>query len=173
MVAARGATGIIYFSLLIARADFFKKVIPVPCRLSYRTIVLQLPEEALMLQTTGAGTARLYRNDGLACDSACRFVEALVGVALGVALADMRRSSRGRAPAAFARQTAMYLAHVHLGLSLERVGEHFGRDRTTVAHACARVEDSRDDPNRDRIVACLELALDGWQQVFGTGDAAR
>jgi hypothetical protein len=120
-----------------------------------------------MLQTTGAGTARLYRNDGLACDSACRFVEALVGVALGVALADMRRSSRGRAPAAFARQTAMYLAHVHLGLSLERVGEHFGRDRTTVAHACRRVENSRDKPKLEPVLAYLEAVLQCWRRSLG------
>jgi hypothetical protein len=118
----------------------------------------------MMLQSTEAGTARLHRSDRLACDSACRFVEALVGVALGVGLADMRRSSRGRAPAAFARQTAMYLAHVHLGLSLDRVGEHFGRDRTTVAHACRRVENSRDKPNFEPVLAYLEAVLQCWRR---------
>ena len=39
----------------------------------------------------------------------------------------------------------MYLAHVTCGLSLTEVGEVFARDRTTVAHACGRVEDLRDD----------------------------
>ncbi len=117
-----------------------------------------------MLQTTEAGTPRLHRGDTLACDSACRFVEALVGVALGVELADMRRQSRGRAPAAFARQTAMYLAHVHLGLSLEHVGEHFGRDRTTVAYACRRVENSRDKPSFEPVLAYLEAVLQCWRR---------
>ena len=118
----------------------------------------------MMLETTQAGTARPHRGDRLACDSACRFVEALVGVALGVGLSDMRRRSRGRAPAALARQTAMYLAHVHLGLSLERVGEHFGRDRTTVAHACKRVENSRDKPNFEPVLAYLEAVLQCWRR---------
>lgn len=106
-------------------------------------------------------------------ESACRFLEAIVAAALGAQLADLRAKTRGRQPIASARQTMMYLAHVKLGLNLTRVGELFGRDRTTVAHACARVEDSRDDPHRDQVVACLETALDAWQQVFGAGSAAR
>jgi chromosomal replication initiation ATPase DnaA len=99
-------------------------------------------------------------------DSACRFIETLVSAALGIGLAELRGSNRGRAAAAFARQTAMYLAHVHFGLSLSQVGRKFGRDRTTVAHACARVEDSRDDPKYDRVLTCLEAALDRWYQGF-------
>ncbi len=118
----------------------------------------------MTLQTTHAGTARLDHCDRLACDSACRFVEALVGVAFGVELADMRRRSRGRAPAAFARQTAMYLAHVHLGLSLERVGEHFRRHRTTVAHACRHVENSRDTSRLEPVLAYLEAVLQCWRR---------
>ena len=93
-----------------------------------------------------------------------RFIEMLVASALGASLAELRGEKRGRAPAAFARQTAMYLAHVHCGLNLSQVGRLFGRDRTTVAHACACVEDSRDDPKFERILACLETALDRWNQ---------
>jgi chromosomal replication initiation ATPase DnaA len=63
----------------------------------------------------------------------------------------------------------MYLAHVHLGLSLSEVGRAFGRDRTTVAHACARIEDSRDDATTERIVACLEEALDHWRRSMLAG----
>lgn len=105
-------------------------------------------------------------DDGQKCESACRLIESLVAAALGIGIADLRGESRGRAAVAFARQTAMYLAHVHFGLSLSEVGRTFGRDRTTVAHACARVEDRRDDPKFDRIVGCLESALDGWQRNF-------
>jgi len=97
------------------------------------------------------------------CESACRFIETLVSGAFRVAVAELRAEKRGRAPAAFARQAAMYLAHVHLGLSLSQVGRTFGRDRTTVAHACACVEDSRDDPRVERVLACLETALDRWR----------
>ncbi len=38
----------------------------------------------------------------------------------------------------------MYLVHVALGRPQEVVAELFGRDRTTVAHACQRLEDDRD-----------------------------
>ena len=47
-----------------------------------------------------------------------------------------------------------------------RSARTFGRDRTTVAHACACVEDSRDDPKFERVLACLEAALDRWHQSF-------
>jgi hypothetical protein len=53
----------------------------------------------------------------------------------------------------------MYLAHVAGGLPLAEVGRLFKRDRTTVAHACAVVEDRRDDPAFDRALAILEFAL--------------
>ncbi len=74
---------------------------------------------------------------------------------------------------ASARQLAMYLAHVVGGLSLSEVGRLFGRDRTTVAHACQVVEDRRDDLTFDRAVSLLELALNGFLPMAdgGKGDA--
>ena len=110
----------------------------------------------------GSGAADADENT---YDSVCRCIETLVAASLGTTV-ELRAASRGRAPAAFARQTAMYLAHVHFGLSLSQVGRNFGRDRTTVSHACARVEDSRDDPKFERVLACLEAALDRWRQGF-------
>ena len=91
--------------------------------------------------------------------SACRQIESLVGSAFQVPLNDLRRPSRGSPETAFARQVAMYLAHVELGLSLSLVGTHFGRDRTTVSHACGRVEDRRDDPVIDTALFCLTAAV--------------
>jgi chromosomal replication initiation ATPase DnaA len=64
--------------------------------------------------------------------------------------------TRGRSRVAFARQVAMYLAHVTFGLTLTTVGRAFGRDRTTVSHACALVEDARDNPEFDRTLELLE-----------------
>lgn len=64
--------------------------------------------------------------------------------------------TRGRSRIAFARQVAMYLAHVTFGLTLTTVGRAFGRDRTTVSHACALVEDARDNPEFDRTLELLE-----------------
>ena len=60
--------------------------------------------------------------------------------------------------AAFARQSAMYLAHVSFGLSFSEIGRAFGRDRTTAAHACRLIEDRRDDPAVDAVLGQLESA---------------
>jgi Bacterial dnaA protein helix-turn-helix len=66
--------------------------------------------------------------------------------------------SRGKAETSFARQVAMYLAHVSLGLNFTRVGVIFDRDRTTASHACCVVEDARDDKIIDRTIEMLEAA---------------
>jgi len=68
--------------------------------------------------------------------------------------------SRCRSNIADARQLAMYLVHVYLGYSMTAVGGFFGRDRTTVSHACARVEDRRDEIEYDDFVCKIECELD-------------
>jgi len=67
--------------------------------------------------------------------------------------------TRGKASAALARQVAMYLAHVGFELSLTAVGRMFERDRTTVAHACRRIEDAREQPEFDRAVGMMERSV--------------
>jgi chromosomal replication initiation ATPase DnaA len=69
------------------------------------------------------------------------------------------RTTRGVQSVASARQVAMYLAHVSCGMTLTEVGEMFGRDRTTVAHGCLKVEYRRDDPMFDRALDLLGWAL--------------
>lgn len=86
-------------------------------------------------------------------------IEQTVAQVFGVANCDLRRSTRGRAHVARARQVGMYLAHVACGLSLTDVGRVFERDRTTVSHACGVVEDERDDPTFDRVLELLERAV--------------
>lgn len=83
-------------------------------------------------------------------------IEAAIGEVFGVAEEALARPSRGKARVARARQTAMYLAHVSCGLSFTDVGQVFARDRTTVAHACAVIEDRRDDPAFDRALELME-----------------
>lgn len=88
----------------------------------------------------------------------------------GVAPSDLLAASRGRARIAAARQLAMYLCHVGAGRSLTDVGLFFGRDRTTVAHACRLIEDRRDDPVFDGRLDELErisLAQDRGAGVGG------
>jgi chromosomal replication initiation ATPase DnaA len=86
----------------------------------------------------------------------CRQIGEVVALAFGVSPDALRGATRGPAPIAFARQVAMYLGHVALGLSLTRVGQGFGRDRTTARHACHRIENCRDDAAVDRLLADLE-----------------
>lgn len=69
---------------------------------------------------------------------------------------DLRHPGRSSHSVARVRQIAMYVAHVALGLSMNEVGRGFGRDRTTVLHACHLVEDMREDGEFDRIVAMTE-----------------
>lgn len=88
-----------------------------------------------------------------------RAVDQAVISVFGVSLYELAELTRGNARVALARQTAMYLAHTVGQLTLTEVGEMFGRDRTTVAHACSVVEDRRDDPNFDRALEVMERAV--------------
>ena len=86
-------------------------------------------------------------------------VNACVVSAFDVSAEEIALASRGPAPVALARQVAMYLHHVELRQSLTEVAARFGRDRTTVAHACRTVEDRRDDPAFDGFIGALEAAI--------------
>lgn len=86
----------------------------------------------------------------------CRLVATCVAFDFGLDPAELGAALRGSQRAAFARQIAMYLAHIGFALSFETIGHAFGRDRTTVAHACRVVEDGRDDIWFDCRVATLE-----------------
>lgn len=90
-------------------------------------------------------------------DQLCRMVTACVARDFNLDVEMLETAPRGSQRAAFARQVAMYLAHVAFGLSFEAIGRAFGRDRTTVAHACRVVEDNRDDIWFDCRAATLEL----------------
>lgn len=83
-------------------------------------------------------------------------IEDSVARVFAISAADLRSVTRGRAHVALARQAAMYLAHVVCGLSLTEVGRLFERDRTTVSHACALIEDQRDDEVFDHLLELLE-----------------
>jgi chromosomal replication initiation ATPase DnaA len=97
--------------------------------------------------------------NGTALRGAGKIVTAAVAAAFTVPIGELRTPERRSARAAFARQSAMYLAHVAFELSYTDVGRAFGRDRTTAAHACRIVEDRRTDPGIDARLASLEHLL--------------
>lgn len=69
---------------------------------------------------------------------------------------ELREPTRANKTAARVRQVAMYVTHVTFGLSMKEVAAAFGRDRTTVMHACHLIEDLRDDDEFDRIIVMAE-----------------
>jgi len=91
-------------------------------------------------------------------DGTRRMLVSLVGSALAVDGERLCGPGRGTAAEAHARQVALYIAHTTLGLSFTEAGRLFGRDRTTAAHACRRVEEQREIGQVDEFVDCLERA---------------
>lgn len=96
--------------------------------------------------------------------TACRIVRQLVVEMTALAgdrplwRRDTRRST------CHVRQISMYVCHVVLRLSMADIGACFGRDRSTVGHACNVVEDRRDDAAFDAFVAAIERVV---LSVFG------
>ena len=54
------------------------------------------------------------------------------------------------------RQISMYVCHTTLQITQQDISSAFGRHRATVSHACAIVEDRRDDPAFDDFVGAVE-----------------
>jgi hypothetical protein len=88
----------------------------------------------------------------------CDLAALATAAAFALPVSELRAATRRSPYTAFARQVAMYLAHVGFGLQYSDVGRAFGRDRTTAARACRRVEDRRDDPAIDALLGSLESA---------------
>lgn len=105
-------------------------------------------------------------------DARCAHVVRIVAAHRGVARGLLLCPTRSRSGIASARQLAMYLCHVLLELNLTEVGRYFGRDRTTVAHACALIEDTREDHALDAEIQELEDRITSWadrEPVFPVG----
>lgn len=100
-------------------------------------------------------------------DAVCDLCEKTVAMALGVPLNRLRARTRCNADVALARQIAMYLCHTTFSIILTEIGLHFGRDRTTVSHACALVEEKRDDLSFDVMICQLESLLSDARHAMG------
>ena len=89
------------------------------------------------------------------CDAVIDIAAAL----FNVSGRELRHPGRSSLSVSRVRQIAMYVTHVALGLSMREVGQGFGRDRTTVLHACHQIEDMWDDQEFDGIVAMTERVM--------------
>lgn len=99
----------------------------------------------------GRGTGRLKNMPPMA-----RLVVAVTAAQYNVKISDLTYRTRGLARFALARHVAMYLMNVVLGMTFTDIGTCFRRDRTSISHACARIEDLRDDPQFDAELSQME-----------------
>ena len=105
-----------------------------------------------------AGAAGSARAAALRHDPAARRVLMTVAAARKLCIEALCGSSRA-GQVSLGRQIAMYLMHVELGRKYAEVGRMFGRDRTTVSHACAQIEDLREDPRFDAEIEAMEATI--------------
>ncbi len=97
--------------------------------------------------------------------------EAMIDIAaalFNVSGKDLRKPGRTSLGVSRVRQVAMYVCHVVLRLNMSDIGRAFGRDRTTVVHACHLIEDLRDDCDFERIISTTErVALAAFGRRIG------
>ncbi len=106
-----------------------------------------------------ADRKRPDRNDALRLARARRdLVMRCVSMCLDVPMRAMMRPGRGQAREVLARHICMYLLHVVFSLPPSVIGCLFRKDRTTVTHACRRIEDRRDKAAFDAFLHALEVA---------------
>lgn len=107
--------------------------------------------------------------DLLRCKVVWRLVCELFEVAFEPELSSSQMARRR--PRCHMRQIAMYLSHVVLSVPYGTIAAAFGRDRSTVAHSCAVVEDRRDDKAYDRFVERCERCVNAVFQPLGPAHA--
>ncbi|MEQ1769157.1 MAG: helix-turn-helix domain-containing protein [Devosia sp.] len=83
----------------------------------------------------------------------------LVAAATGVPVARLMQLGRGTVTVSEARNLAMYMLHVALGLSYAEVATLLGLNRSTIAYACARIEDERDNNGFNEMLDTLEAII--------------
>lgn len=89
----------------------------------------------------------------------CDGIIDLIAIFFNVSGRQLRSPQRTSRPVSRVRQIGMYVAHVTLGMKMTAVGTGFGRDKSTVVHACHTIEDMRDDEDFDVIVSRVERLI--------------
>lgn len=62
--------------------------------------------------------------------------------------------------AAFIKHLSIYLCHVVLGHSMRKIASGFKLDRTSVSYACRKIEDMRDDHEKERFISMSERLVE-------------
>ena len=109
-------------------------------------------EPEMELEGSKCGLARLYYKR-IAQEATLVAAEAFCVKSIDI------MGRRNKASVVFARQIAMYLAHVVGQMSMGQVAVEFGRERSTVGYSCSAIEDKRDSPIFNKQVEFLEQQL--------------
>lgn len=99
------------------------------------------------------------RRKVLGLRSACNAVRMVAGEILALTGPRTAFERDQRFLSGHVQQIAMYVCHVALSLPMSDIAQGFGRDRSTVGHACAKVEDRRDDRAFDDLVGTVERVV--------------
>ncbi|HAH09929.1 MAG TPA: hypothetical protein DCL48_07500 [Alphaproteobacteria bacterium] len=91
-------------------------------------------------------------------DHRCERVLGAVASLLKIPVRTLKSPGRG-ADVCHARHIAIYLTHVVFGLSLSQAATAFGLHRSTISHACHKIEDLREDAEFDRLIDNLEMLV--------------
>jgi len=86
--------------------------------------------------------------------------ETVAALGEGVSAAEVLGPSRGTNAVSRARFAAMWVASKRLAWSEDRLGEGFGRDRTTVAHGLVRAAEIRGDDPEFRVATDILAQCD-------------
>lgn len=89
------------------------------------------------------------------CDAAID----LLSVLFAVPGDDLRAPTRAKKHVARVRQMGMYALNVVVGMKMGDIALGFGRDRSTVIHACHLIEDMRDDEDFEAIITQVEAVF--------------
>lgn len=114
----------------------------------------RLGEATLVRKVTLPGRRR-----SLGLRSACNAVRLVAGEMLALTGPRAGFERDRRFAIGHVQQIAMYVCHVALQLTMTDIARGFGRDRTTVGYACARVEDRRGDRAFDDLVGAVERVV--------------
>jgi hypothetical protein len=101
-----------------------------------------------------------------------RLARLVASYAMGVTEADLLDAGQRNAAVTLARQVAMYLSHVGLGMSLGRAALAMGCDRSTISTACQKVEDRREEHGFDAWLGALEETVRAAPQPAPPGGLA-
>ncbi|MDB5526314.1 MAG: Chromosomal replication initiator DnaA protein [Rhizobium sp.] len=110
------------------------------------------------------------RRRALAIRSVCGVVRMISGEMVFLTGGRVPTGRNRRFAMSHIQQIAMYVCHVVLQLTMTDIAAAFGKDRTTVGHACARVEDRRDDGAYDALISAVERIVNS---IFGPTGTAR